>query len=249
MKATFAKLRKYALLIILSSIVLAIAIVFSMGKFKLVSTEEFNSSVSSFISIEGADEYVVATLNSGETLTKQKFNKTYFDLPVGDTEASISITATYKYFTRLSGVVHTLVGDTLYIKVPDIELSLPVAFDIRSMSERSDKTGFGPNEDVLKQELRVEMAKQLRLKGESQKASVYEHGAKAIANNFNKYLEANGLSGMYKYIVVQFEGVGRENGVSRKYDYMSDDCRNFSCGLNWNFGDYHIFSPQKYEPK
>jgi hypothetical protein len=229
--------------------VLVIAIVFRMGNFKLVSTEEFNSSVSSFISIEGSDEYVVATLNSGETVTKQKFNKTYFDLPVGDTEASISIAATYKYFTRLSGIEHTLVGETLYIRVPDLELSLPVAFDIRSMSESTNKTGFGPSEDVLKRELRVEMAKQLRLKGEGQKASVYEHSAKAIADNFNKYLEANGLSGMYKYIVVIFEGAGKEDGVSRKYEYISDNCRNFTCGLNWNVGDYHIVSPKKKKPK
>ncbi|MBY6191981.1 hypothetical protein KUV22_16255 [Microbulbifer agarilyticus] len=219
-----------------------IAIIFGAwaANFKLVSFEEFNNSVSSFISIEGSDEYVVATLRSGETLEVKRFNKTLFDLPIGDTEARISVVANYKYFVQLGDIVHHLSGDTLYIKAPDLELSEPVAFDIRSMSESSKTTGFGPDADSLLVELRVKMAKQLKVNGLLQKTSVYERAAKSIADNFNEYMENNGFSGMYEKIVVSFNGASSE--LSRSYEYISENCGYLPCKINWSVGGYHILA-------
>ena len=239
----FSYFRKFNRWIPLFLLVLGLVFFIKLSDLKLINSEEFNSSISSFISIEGSDEYVIATLKSGETLKKQKFRTTLFDLPIGDTDASISVVANYKYFVRLSDIVHRLVDGTLRIEVPDLELSVPVAFDIRSLSETSDRTGFGPREDILVQELRLEMAEQLRLKGNSQKFSVYEHGAKAIAENFNKYLEKNGLSGMYSQIVVSFRGVDSE--VKRVFQYEADNCEDVLCTISWNVGGYHIFSSRK----
>ena len=238
-------LRIVSVRLVLFLILIGVAILFfQFSNLKLVSSEEFNDSFSSFISIKGEDEYVVASLRSGETVRRQMFNKTIFDLPIGDTEASLSVIANYKYYIRLGDVVHRLADGKLYIDVPDLKLSMPVAFDITSVSESSKKTGFGPREEFLIKQLRVDMARQLRVKGELQKRSVYEQAAKSLADNFNKYLVENGFSGAYEEIVVSFNGV--DNVIRRLYEPMDDDCGYLPCKVNFSVGDYHIFSVRKY---
>ena len=239
----FSYLRKLSKWILLFLLMLAVGFfLVNISNLKFINSEEFNSSISSFISIEGSDEYVIATLKSTETFEMREF-KNLFGWPFGDTHASISVEANYKYFVPLSGIVHRLVDDTLYIEAPDLQVSLPVAFDIRSLSERAERRWFGPRKDVLVRKLRLKMSKQLRLKGNLHKSSVYDAGAEAIAENFNKYLEKNGLSGTYSQIVVSFNGVDSE--VKRVFEYEDENCEGALCTINMNVGGYHIFSSSK----
>ena len=86
-------------LLILTVVVLIAWILwpFQKGSFSIVNRTGIASSFSQFVSLEGADEYVIAELISNETFNRHEYQH-IFGFPVGDTRVSLSLVANYKYY-------------------------------------------------------------------------------------------------------------------------------------------------------
>jgi hypothetical protein len=220
-----SSIERLLLLGVILVLVLAFAGLFISGKISLSNPALVKNSFSQFIALQGEDEFVLARLVSNETFAWQGFRTIpLVNLPVGDTEVGLSLSAHYKYFIRFSELKHELRGDVLLVHAPGLYLSTPVAFELSSMQESSQTSGFGPDKKTLLQQLRNEASAELARKGRLAIPAVYDKAAKALADNINSYLMANGSGGYYSAIEVVF---GNEKSLSRRH-FAYDNSR---CGL------------------
>jgi hypothetical protein len=220
-------------LIIASFALLTLAYWLSTGKLALVNTQEVDKSFSQFISMNEADEYVIAQLETNENFSVEKFNHV-LGFPVGDTNAKLSLVANYKYYVKLAELKHHIEDGTVYIDVPKLYLSTPVAFEFSSVQESAAKFMFGVDEKALLDELKSEASGKLRVKGQSQVGVMYDKAAKALADNFNNHFIKNGFGGNYKDIVVTF--AGEKSASKRQFNYNESYCGKKPCRLELNLG-------------
>ena len=209
------------------------------GKLSLISTQEVNKSFSQLIALEGTDEYVVAQLVSNEEFTTETYNN-LMGFPIGDTSVRLSLVANYKYYVKLSELTLNVADGIVFIHVPKLYLSTPVAFEFSTVRESWSKFLFGPDGKKLLDELKKDASGKLIIKGKSQVGAVYDKAAKALADNFNSYFNANGYGGYYKNIVVM---ISSERSQSRRqFNYSNSFCGRESCSLELDLGKGLIFT-------
>lgn len=206
---------------------------------KLLDIQEVSKSFSQFIALEGADEYVVVRLVSNEEFTTEKYNKV-LGFPVGDTNAKLSLVAHYKYYLKLGELRQKIDNGIVYIYVPKLYLSTPVAFDFSTVQENSIESLFGTNSKELLEQLKKEVSGELISKGKAQLGVVYDKAAKALADNFNSYFNANGYGSHYKNIVVIFSSERSQS--YRQFSYNNSFCGNESCSLELDLGKGRVFT-------
>jgi hypothetical protein len=224
----------YKLFLIITTLALiSLAYLLLSGKLGLVNTQEVDKSFSQFISMKGADEYVIAQLETNEEFSVEKFNHV-MGFPIGDTNAKLSLVANYKYYVKLAELTHHIQDGIVYIDVPKLYLSTPVAFEFSSVQESTAKFMFGVDEKALLDQLKSEASEKLRVKGQSQVGVMYDKAAKALADNFNNYFKANGFGGNYKDIVVTFANEGSTS--NRQFKYNKSYCGEKPCRLALNLG-------------
>ena len=205
----------------------------------LVDTQEVSKSFSRFISLEGADEYVVARLVGNEDFTIEKYRHV-FGFPVGDTHVKLSLVANYTYFVKLAELRHAIENDNIYIHVPKLHLSTPVAFEFSTVRESGRQFLFGPDGKALIDQLKQDVSKNLEAKGRAQISVVYDKAAKALADNFDRYFNANGLGGRYRNIVVIFDQEISQS--KRQFSYSDGACGKERCSLELDLGKGLILS-------
>src|SRR5262249_8430231 len=147
--------------------------------------------------INPADEYILAEQVSGETFSKTEFATLFGNYPIGDSEAALSLVATYKYYIRLSELHHELTDRTLTLSVPRLYLSTPVAFSSTSVIESGQSRYLGRDPQELLTELRAGITPALESKGRAQINNVRDKAARALADNINTYLSKNAMSNYY----------------------------------------------------
>ena len=228
----------YKLFLIITSLaIITVAYLLLTGKLAIVSTQEMDKSFSQLISLKGADEYVIAQLDTNEDFSVEKFNHV-MGFPVGDTNAKLSLVANYKYYVKLAELTHHIQDGVVYIDVPKLYLSTPVAFEFSSVQESAAKFMFGVDEKALLDQLKSEASEKLRAKGQSQIGVVYDKAAKALADNFNNHFIKNGFGGNYKDIVVTFANEGSTS--KRQFKYNESYCGEKPCRLELNLGKEFI---------
>ncbi len=133
-------------LVILSVIalifIIGIGFGFIFGNWSLQSKETFETTAGQFVEINQKDEWVIAEMVNNERFIKEEFS-TLFDFPYGDSNASISLNAHYKYYIKLSDLHLELNDRTLIIFVPKLHLSMPVAIDYSDVIEKSTNSWLG----------------------------------------------------------------------------------------------------------
>lgn len=209
------------------------------NKLSLINTGEVSKSFSQFIDLKGADEYVVAQLVSDEEFTAEQY-KILMGFFVGDTSVKLSLVAHYKYYVKLGELKLTVENDTVFIHVPKLNLSTPVAFEFSTIRESVNKFLFGPDGKELLDGLKQEVSEKLRVKGEAQVGAVYDKAAKALADNFNSYFMANGYGRHYKNIMVTFSNESRK--PVRQFSYNKSFCEKETCSLELDLGKGRIFT-------
>jgi hypothetical protein len=209
------------------------------GRISLVDTQEVSKSFSQFISLEGADEYVVARLTVNEEFTLEKYIF-LFKFPVGDTQVKLSLVANYTYYVKLAELRHTVENESVYIHVPKLYLSTPVAFEFSTVRESERQFLFGPDGKALMDQLKQDVSKNLEAKGRAQISVVYDKAAKALADNFDRYFNANGLGGHYRNIMVIFDQEISQS--KRQFSYSDGACGKERCSLEFDLGKGLILS-------
>ena len=199
---------------------------FQNGSFSIFDRNGISNSFSQFISLEGADEYVIAKLNSHETLNRHEYRRV-FGLPVGDTRVSLSLVAHYKYYVKLAELSQQLEGDTLFIQVPELYLSKPVAFEFSSVRVNEQVQAFGPDQQELSHKLKQEASTELALKGRLHTAAVYDRAARALAENFNNYFKHNQMHTYYKDIAIIFSSENKQS--IRRFMFNQGFCGPLPC--------------------
>lgn len=212
---------------------------FYSGKISFIDTHEVSKSFGQFIALKGTDEYVVAQLVSNEEFITEQY-KYLLGYPVGDTSAKLSLVANYKYYVKLAELTHQIENDIIVIRVPKLYLSSPVAFDFSSVQENGRKFLFGDDVKNLLDRLKSDVSGELTRKGRSQVGVVYDKAAKALADNFNNYFNANGYGNHYKSIVVIFSSEGGRS--HRQFRYGNSLCGTESCSLELDLGKGRVFT-------
>ena len=105
---------------------------FFIGKPSLINQEEINTGFGQFITLQAEDEYVIARLVTNEEFITEKYNYV-MGYPVGDTNAKLSLVAHYKYYIKLAELTHNIENGTVFIHVPKLYLSTPVAFEFSTV--------------------------------------------------------------------------------------------------------------------
>lgn len=208
-------------------------------KLVLVDTHKADKSFSQFITLKGLDEYVIAGLESNEEFTTEIY-KQVMGYPVGDTHATVSLVAHYKYYIKLAELSHTVEKGVVFVHVPKLYLSTPVAFDFSTVREICNKSWFGTDCEEILGQLKKEVSEKLLTKGKLQVGVVYDKAAKALADNLNAYFGAQGYGRYYKDIVVTFAS---ERGESqRQFHYNKSYCGNEACLLELDLGQGRVFA-------
>jgi hypothetical protein len=226
-------------IIIILQIIILLAVIFVgwlIYNGKLIDQKSFPGTV---MQIMPEDEYVVVQLATNEEFSTEKYS-TILGFPIGDTNAKLSLVAHYKYYAKLAELTHNIENGILYIHVPKLYLSTPVAFEFSSVREIQNESIFGPNGKILLDQLKKEVSGQLIYKGMSQINIVYDKAAKSLADNFNGYFISNGYGNYYKSIVVTISN--EKSKSERQFNYNSSFCGKESCSFELDLGKGRTFT-------
>ena len=219
--------------------IIFVSLVIYNHKFSVINTNVINSDVSQFIELKGVDEYALALLITNEEFTTKKYNYV-MDLPVGDTDANLSLVAHYKYYIKFAELRHNIENGIVYIHAPNLNLSTPVAFEFSTVQENQNESLFGPDGKMLIEQLKKDISEKLINKGRLHIGAVYDKAAKALADNFNAYFIANGNGRYYKSIAVIFSN---EKGQSeRQFNYNNSYCGKEQCSFELDLGKGRILT-------
>ena len=202
---------------------------------RLVSSKQFQSAFTQLHYIAKADEYVVVEESNSVTLgleAKRLFMERW---PIGEGQAELAVSATFKYFVRLSELRYQLDARVLEIRVPALYLSTPVAFDSASIRDRTTSTLLGPSDDKMRDELLKKVSDTLRLQGKMQMDNVRDKAAQSLAENLNQFFSNNDASGYYDQLKVVFED--DEQQLVRTFQFENSFCGDAPCDLMLELAD------------
>lgn len=224
-------------LLLFTAIIASVLIIIKFNdlSFTIYSNEQFDRSFSQVATINPVDEYIIAEQINGETFNKTEFTRLFDNYPIGDSEATLSLVATYKYYIRLSELTHELADRTLTLRVPKLYLSTPVAFSSTSVTESGQSRYLGRDPKALLTELRAGVSPALESKGRAQINNVRDKAAQSLADNINSYLTNNGLSNYYDEIIVRFEDDNR-NAFPR-FMFRDGFCGGVPCSFEFEYAE------------
>ena len=222
----WTKIRKYAFFIMLAALVAGIFVLIIAFKRvnKSVQVEMLSQSFAQFVELKGTEELVIAQLTTRETLNKQSFTQLK-GITLGESSGEFSAVAHYKFYTQLSQLHLDLCGRDLSMKAPDLDLSLPVAYESQTVSATAKREWLGMTKAKMLDSLQNEFSSHLAEKGRLSRLSVYPVAAESLAEIIHQFLLNNAQ-------YVEYENVRVQLGVR---EYIFAKARHL-CGVspcNW----------------
>ncbi len=217
-------------------------LIYQYKTFHFLETDRYSSSFSHFISLKGADEFVISELKSAEKFDEHWDKKIpNIGVVVAKVDAEISMVASFKYYVKLGELKYTIENDTLVFNVPNLYLSKPVAYDSSTIQIKCDADGLASC-DGSRDRLMRGVTSKLEAKGDLAMANVYEKAAKALADNFDSFAKLNNKDVFYKNIAVVF---ANEPSQSRRmFNYNKSFCGDQPCTLEVPFGNGRFLTIQ-----
>ena len=212
---------------------IGIGLYFGGWSFTIYSKDEFEKTAGQYVQINQKDEWVIVEMVNNEIFTKEGFTYLFDDYLFGESKASISLVANYKYYIKLTELTHELNDRTLTIYAPKLYLSTPVAFDSSTLIEESARRWFGKNPQELLDQLINDISEKLIIKGKLQRRNVREKATRSIAENINSYFMNHGKSRFYNDILVVFKD--DKNNVQPKYEFNTGFCGSRTCRFELEF--------------
>ncbi len=178
------------------------------------------------LGLQEKEALIVAELTATEVFSKTEYNYLFKDFPFGDTTTSIKLTAHYQYYLKLSELSYELKGDTLVFKSPRLYASLPVAFDMDTITEDCQAHFLAPNCKESLQHLKSEISQQMPRLAKLRAAMMYDKATKSLADIFYNFLTYNSYPiGFSKISVV----IGKENSKSSRVYAYDPNCWLIEC--------------------
>lgn len=200
----WTKIRQYAIIIGLAAV--AAGFFALSAAFNWVTAERQTISVqqsfAQFVELKGMEELIVAQLSSRETLSKSQYNQ-ILGLTYGMSSGEFSAVAHYKYYSQLSQLQVALCGVDLCISSPDLQLSLPVAYESQTVTAKSEREWLGPSKQKILDSLQNEFSAHLAEKGRMSLLAVYPTAAESLADIMHQFLLRNGQYLEYQNIRVK----------------------------------------------
>lgn len=166
--------------------------------------ETLTRSLSTFVSLQSANAYVITRLTNTETFEVVEHHWVLEDYPVGETRARVSLPATYYYYIKPQELAFRLEGRTLYVDAGPLHLLTPVAFDTRQVSQWGEKYWFGRGVDVVLTELESSISGQLEQRGKQHLPLASKQAHEALASNVHHFLLPLQQNDFYDEIAVSF---------------------------------------------
>lgn len=209
------------------------------NQWRLIDLVEYERSVTSFIALKGADEYVIAELQSHDTFSKRQCSKKILGNCIGYATVDISFEPHYKYYVKLAELNYIIDGDTLVFEAPKLYLSTPVGYQSAHQNTDCDKTLLGDC-NKTRNSLMTELSADLEAKGLANMPSVYEKAAKSLADNFYQFASNNETGFLIKKIAVRFASEGIQS--QRVFSYNKSYCGKEPCKIELNLGKGLLFT-------
>lgn len=209
------------------------------NQWRLIDLVEYERSVTSFIALKGADEYVIAELQSHDTFSKRQCSKKILGNCIGYATVDISFEPHYKYYVKLAELNYVIDGDTLVFEAPKLYLSTPVGYQSAHQNTDCDKTLLGDC-NKTRNSLMTELSADLEAKGLANMPSVYEKAAKSLADNFYQFASNNETGFLIKKIAVRFASEGSQS--QRVFSYNKSYCGKEPCTIELNLGEGLLFT-------
>lgn len=185
------------------ALLLAVVLWFSFD-FEFHRKDTLTKSLSTFISLQPANAYVITELTNAETFEVVEHHWVLEDYPVGDTRVSVSLPATYHYYIKPEELSFELQGRSLHINAGALHLLTPVGFDTQQVTQWGEKHWFGRAVEVVLQELEQSVSAQLVTRGEQHLPLARKQAYEALAMNVHGFLTNLGQENFYDEIVVTF---------------------------------------------
>ncbi len=222
------------LMVFIALIVLGMSLAYQSVP-RLLSTQQFQSAFTQLHYIAKADEYIVVEESNSVSLGLEATRLFMERWPIGEGQAELAVSATFKYFVRLSELRYQLNARVLELRVPALYLSTPVAFDSASIRNRTSSTWLGPSDDTMRDELLKQVSDTLRLQGKMQMDNVRDKAAQSLAENLNQFFRNNDASGYYDQLKVVFED--DEQQLVRSFQFENSFCGEAPCDLMLELAD------------
>lgn len=183
-----------------------------------INTHEAKEIISKFIAINGSDEYVIAVVDEGETIQRERHKEIFgTKVPGTKTIVTLNLKASYKYYVKLGELSYTINGNEVVFNVPHLYLSKPVGFD--SIIYDCDNGLLGNCNKVYSQ-LMGQLPSDLESIGESKFSTTYQVAAQALADNFHSFVVNNDKGLGIKTISVKFSSEDTNN--SHVFNYADN---------------------------
>lgn len=194
--------------------------------------ETLTQSLSTFVSLQPANAYVITSLTNTEIFEVQEHHWVLEDYPVGGTHVTVSLPATYHYYIKPEELGFRLEDRVLYVSAGALYLLTPVGFDTQQVSQRGEKHWFGRGVDVVLKEVEQSISAQLEKRGQQHFPLARKQAYEALAVNVNRFLVEMKQNDFYDEVVVSFSDQKNKDGGQEIHQRFSfEDSSRFQLPL------------------
>jgi len=185
------------------ALLLAVVLWFSLDV-EWYRRETLTQSLSTFVSLQPANAYVITSLTNTETFEVLEHQWVLEDYPVGGTRVSVSLPATYHYYVKPEELGFRLQDRVLLVEAASLYLLTPVGFDTQQVSRWGEKHWFGRAVEVVLKEVEQSVSAQLEKRGRQHLPLARKQAHEALAMNIHRFLMQMGQSAFYDEIAISF---------------------------------------------
>lgn len=166
--------------------------------------ETLNRSLSTFVSLQPANAYVITQLVNTETFEVMEHHWVLEEYPVGDTRVSVSLPATYHYYIKPEELSFHLQDRVLTVEAKSLYLLTPVAFDTQQVTQWGEKHWLGRSVEAVLKEVALSVSQQLEQRGRQHIPLARKQAYEALAMNLHRFLTSLGQQNFYDEMVLRF---------------------------------------------
>lgn len=194
--------------------------------------ETLTQSLSTFVSLQAANAYVITSLTNAETFEVLEHHWVLEDYPVGGTRVKVSLPATYHYYIKPEELSFRLENRVLYVTAGAMYLLTPVGFDTQQVSQWGEKHWFGRSVEEVLKEVEQSISAQLEKRGQQHLPLARKQAYEALAINVNRFLVQMKQNDFYDEVVVSFSDQKNRDGDQEIHQRFSfEDSSRFQLPL------------------
>jgi hypothetical protein len=190
--------------------------------------ETLTQSLSTFVSLQPANAYVITSLTNTETFEVLEHHWILENYPVGGTHVTVSLPATYHYYVKPEELSFRLQDRVLSVEAKSLYLLTPVGFDTQQVIQWGEKHWFGRAVQTVLKEVELSVSTQLEKRGQQHFPLARKQAYEALAMNVNRFLVQMKQNDFYDEIVVSFaDQINKEGGQDVRQVFRFEETSRF----------------------